>query len=46
MKALQTPMAALFFKDLTIEVERGLLRSNGLAFPLIKNEYIYIKPKT
>ena len=24
-----------------VEVERGLLRNNGLTFPLIKNEYIY-----
>ena len=29
-----------------VEVERGLLRNNGLTFPLIKNEYIYTKPKT
>ena len=26
----------------TVEVEIGLLRNNGLTFPLIKNEYIYI----
>ena len=25
----------------SVEVERGLLRNNGLTFPLIKNEYIY-----
>ena len=29
-----------------VEVERGLLRNNDLTFPLIKNEYIYTKPKT
>ena len=29
-----------------VEVERGLLRNNDLTFPLIKNEYIYAKPKT
>ena len=29
-----------------VEVERGLLKNNGLTFPLIKNEYIYTKPKT
>ena len=27
----------------TVEVEIGLLRNNGLSFPLIKNEYIYIQ---
>ena len=30
----------------SVEVERGLLRNNDLTFPLIKNEYIYTKPKT
>ena len=29
-----------------VEVERGLLRNNDLTFSLIKNEYIYTKPKT
>ena len=24
-----------------VEIKRGLLRNNGLTFPLIKNEYIY-----
>ena len=26
-----------------VELERELLRNNGLTFPLIKNEYIYTK---
>ena len=29
-----------------VEVERELLRNNDLTFLLIKNEYIYTKPKT
>ena len=29
-----------------VEVERELLKNNSLTFPLIKNEYIYTKPKT
>ena len=29
-----------------VEVEKGLLRNNDLTVPLIKNEYIYTKPKT
>ena len=29
-----------------VEVKRELLRNNGLTFLLIKNEYIYTKPKT
>ena len=29
-----------------VEEERRLLRNNDLTFPLIKNEYIYTKPKT
>ena len=29
-----------------VELERGLLRNNDLTFSLIKNEYIYTKPKT
>ena len=29
-----------------VEVERRLLRNNDLTFLLIKNEYIYTKPKT
>ena len=28
-----------------VEVERGLLRNNGLTFSLIKNEYIYTNLK-
>ena len=30
---------------LIVEVERGLLRNNGLTFSLIKNEYIYTNLK-
>ena len=32
-----------FYNQLGVEIERGLLRNNGLTFPLIKNEYMYTK---
>ena len=35
-----------FLVHSTVEVERRLLRNNNLIFLLIKNEYIYTKPKT
>ena len=33
------------FSQLIVEVERELLRNNGLTFSLIKNEYIYTNLK-
>ena len=43
---LQKIINLLTENDSFVEIERGLLRNNGLTFPLIKNEYIYTKLKT